>query len=917
MNLDAAARQAAGTSTTTYTEATTGAAGNDSFLEDSTLFASDVLTLHTVHGAAFSQSSVRLDGNFADSLAGQKWIARYTGRLDRSNTGIVDAWLSLAVGDQPDVTGPNSATADFALLLRGTAAWQTWADNTVLATGAAAVLRSPDLWSTPFTVTITVDETLGQPTAQVSVLVGANSFNLGTWNVAFDNATARFFELRAHNGGNTSAAGAIMDARVDVLVLTQVNNLPQIPSITSEPQSQTLAFADPLSLTVAASGSTPLSYQWSLNGAPIPSATSATYTVANARVADAGTYSVTVTNPVGSATTSAVVSVFFPTPAQATWETPGASNRRTGLTISEIHYHPETRADARDLQFVELYNSNPWLEELSGYRLSGDIDYVFPAGTNIPAKGRLVIAHLPPDVQATYGISGVLGPFSGDLSNEGGTLRLRKASDAIVVEVSWNDHAPWPVAADGTGHSLVLVRPSYGESDPRAWAASPVRGGSPGAGDIAPGSAQDFVVINEVLARSVPPLEDFVELHNHSPSSVDLGGCALSDDPAVLGKFLVPVGTILPAGGFVAFTETQLGFALRAQGETLYLTNAAGTRVLDAVRFGGQAADVSLGRTPNGEGDLRPLAARSPGAPNSGPKIPEVLISELFFNPISGNDLDEWLELANTGTAPVDVSGWRFVSGISFQIPAGTSIAGGGRLVVAKSAARTRANHPALAPALVVGDYEGTLGNGGDHVTLVRPEVVELLTIDVEIDSVRYREASRWNRWGDGGGSSLEATDLRADRSFAGAWADSDESAKAPWTTVSATGLLDLGYGGLAGADRVQLFMMGTGDALVDDIAASAGAGGNVVSNGGFENGLTGWIRQGNQVRSDLATGQGFGGGNALQLLGTDDGDPEGNRVYSALTATLAPNSSGSLSARARWLRGHPELILRLKGGYL
>ena len=206
------------------------------------------------------------------------------------------------------------------------------------------------------------------------------------------------------------------------------------------------------------------------------------------------------------------------------------------------------------------------MEELGGYRLSGDINYVFPAGTNIAAKGRLVIAHVPADVQAVYGLSGVLGPFTGNLSNEGGTVRLRKASDAIVQEVTWNDRAPWPVSPDGTGHSLVLVRPSYGEGNPRAWAASPARGGSPGTGDVPPSSAQDFVVINEILARSLAPLEDSWSCTITRPSSVDISGCSLSDDPASLGKFAVPAGTILPAGGFVDFHRNSTRLRTQRRG---------------------------------------------------------------------------------------------------------------------------------------------------------------------------------------------------------------------------------------------------------------------------------------------------------------------------------------------------------------
>ena len=53
--------------------------------------------------------------------------------------------------------------------------------------------------------------------------------------------------------------------------------------------------------TVVATGTAPLSYQWTLNGTVIPGATSATYTISAVLTSDAGTYTVAVQNPVGSA----------------------------------------------------------------------------------------------------------------------------------------------------------------------------------------------------------------------------------------------------------------------------------------------------------------------------------------------------------------------------------------------------------------------------------------------------------------------------------------------------------------------------------------------------------------------------------------------------------------------------------------
>src|SRR5262249_22985932 len=155
------------------------------------------------------------------------------------------------------------------------------------------------------------------------------------------------------------------------------------------------------------------------------------------------------------------------------------------------------------------------------------------------------------------------------------------------------------VGAEGTGHSLVLARPSYGEGQAQAWALSDRVGGSPGGPESPQPSPLRSVVINEFLAHTEDPLLDFIELYNHSNQPVDVSGCVLSDDPQE-SKFFLPANTILPPRGFVVFDQDQLGFALKATGETIYFKSADRACVLDAVRFEAQAEGVSSGRYPDG-----------------------------------------------------------------------------------------------------------------------------------------------------------------------------------------------------------------------------------------------------------------------------------------------------------------------------
>ena len=160
-------------------------------------------------------------------------------------------------------------------------------------------------------------------------------------------------------------------------------------------------------------------------------------------------------------------------------EPPGPSSRRTGLVISEIMFHPPARPDTRRLEFIELFNPQPFMEEISGYRLSGDISYTFPPGTILPAGACIVVAASPGDVQAVYGISNVVAALYKQSSQ-----RPRDSSPRNKAEVTsgrnYGTAKPWPVARDGPGTPWCLHGPATARAIPRAWAASDRKGGSPG-----------------------------------------------------------------------------------------------------------------------------------------------------------------------------------------------------------------------------------------------------------------------------------------------------------------------------------------------------------------------------------------------------------------------------------------------------
>ena len=139
------------------------------------------------------------------------------------------------------------------------------------------------------------------------------------------------FNYTISDASGGSATGAVL------ITSLAITNIP--PTITTHPQSQTVKLGSNVTFSVVATGTPTPGYQWQFNGSPISGATSSTYIRSNAQFADAGNYSVLVTNIAGSPVSSnAALTVLPLAPMWIQSVTPLLDGRMTLVVTGEPGY---------------------------------------------------------------------------------------------------------------------------------------------------------------------------------------------------------------------------------------------------------------------------------------------------------------------------------------------------------------------------------------------------------------------------------------------------------------------------------------------------------------------------------------------------------------------------------------------------
>lgn len=237
--------------------------------------------------------------------------------------------------------------------------------------------------------------------------------------------------------------------------------------------------------------------------------------------------------------------------------------------------------------FIELLNSGGAAVDLSGYRLSYELQqmssFEFPAETILGGGEVLTV------VAGTETIDGLM--VAGfDIDARGGTVHLATPNGAAVDSIDYNQQLAEHSLTRTLGGQWVLGTPSPdAENRPTAM-----------------GKLADLQ-INEWLATADANRMDFVELFNSSGFPIDLGGLFVTNDVgnANVGG-LLPQRTFIEGDGLFVLNslpapdQVAPTLPVNLDGSGGEITILEGENTVDHITYGAQTDDVSQGRVPNG-----------------------------------------------------------------------------------------------------------------------------------------------------------------------------------------------------------------------------------------------------------------------------------------------------------------------------
>jgi pectate disaccharide-lyase len=249
----------------------------------------------------------------------------------------------------------------------------------------------------------------------------------------------------------------------------------EAPAIVTQPQDRTVTNGQNATFTVAASGTAPLSYQWFRNNSTLVSGgTNATLTLTTVSTNDAGSYSATVSNAAGSATSSnALLTVVVPPPAPPTITAqPQSQTAVEGQTVS----FTVAAGGTAPLSYQWYFNTNTPLADQTNTSLTltgvttndaGVYSVLVTNSVGSTPSAFATLTVIPPSTNSATSqvVQAEDGTFTGivDTSHSGYTGTGFVDTDNAVgayVEIEFGEQS--------AGSELLLIRYAHGKTDDRS-----------------------------------------------------------------------------------------------------------------------------------------------------------------------------------------------------------------------------------------------------------------------------------------------------------------------------------------------------------------------------------------------------------------------------------------------------------------
>jgi hypothetical protein len=237
------------------------------------------------------------------------------------------------------------------------------------------------------------------------------------------------------------------------------------------------------------------------------------------------------------------------------------------VTIASYDAYP-AGSTTQDEEYIELSNPNAYAVDISGWRLTGGVEFVFHGGTVIPSAGSLYVSPRQAAFRArTVSPRGgegrfVVGPYDGKISSRGELIELRNAADALVSSVNTPAN-PTPAQT-----SLRITEINYHPAAP---------------------TAAEIAAISSVMEDDF----EYIELLNTGAATLNLAGARFTKGI----EFTFPSGVTLAPGARIIVAAQPPAFqarygavatvagpwlgALDNGGEDIEIVDASGEVVLD------------------------------------------------------------------------------------------------------------------------------------------------------------------------------------------------------------------------------------------------------------------------------------------------------------------------------------------------